>query len=200
MAYRRSPLMQERLTENRERILAAARRLIATGGYRAASVAAVARAVGLSTGAIYRYFPAKSDLFVELLSKAVAHEVGLLRAEAEAAPTAAAGLRRAVETFAARALKGPHLAYAFIVEPTDPEVEAARIRGRRQLAALFARIVRRGMQRGEFPAQDADSTAACIVGAFTEALVRPVAHRTRGRTDQRLGKSIATVCVRAAGG
>ena len=148
MAYRRSPLMQERLTENRERILIAARKLIARGGFRAASVAAVAREVGFSTGAIYRYFPAKADLFVELLNKAVEHEVGLLRARARAAPSAAAGLRVAVETFAGRALKGPNLAYAFIAEPTDPEVEAERIRGRRQFAAMIAAIVRRGVASG----------------------------------------------------
>jgi AcrR family transcriptional regulator len=200
MAYRRSPLMQERLTENRERILIAARKLIARGGYRAAAVAAVAREVGFSTGAIYRYFPAKADLFVELLTKAVANELTILRSRAQAEPSAAAGLRAAVEAFASRALKGPHLAYAFIAEPTDPEVEAARIRGRRQLAAMFAAIVRRGVTRGEFPAQDPAITAACIVGAFTESLVRPVTHRGRVRVNQRLVSAIATVCVRAAGG
>ena len=68
MAYRRSPLMQERLADNRERILRAARTLIARGGFREASIAAVAQEVGRSTGAIYRYFPSKAGLFVELLT------------------------------------------------------------------------------------------------------------------------------------
>jgi AcrR family transcriptional regulator len=192
--------MQERLNENRERILIAARRLIARGGFRAASVAAVAREVGLSTGAIYRYFPAKADLFVELLTKAVEYEVALLKAQARAAPSAADGLRAAVETFARRALKGPNLAYAFIAEPTDPEIEAERIQCRRRFATIFAAIVRRGVASGEFPAQDPTTTAACIVGAFTESLVRPVTHRGHSRGHQRLITAIATVCVRAAGG
>src|SRR5690606_39533172 len=46
MAYRRSPLMQERLADNRQRITRAARRLVAGGGFRAASMTAVAREAG----------------------------------------------------------------------------------------------------------------------------------------------------------
>jgi AcrR family transcriptional regulator len=202
MAYRRSPLMQERLADNRERILGAARTLIARGGFRAASIAAVAQEVGLSTGAIYRYFPSKAGLFVELLSAAVDHEVAILRRVIGEPGPAAARLRAAVESFAARALKGPHLAYAFIVEPTDPEVEAARILCRRQFGAVFEDILRQGVRRGEFPVQRIEITAACIVGAFTEALVRPVAphspivHKARG---QALVNGIADACLRAAG-
>ncbi len=79
MAYRRTSLMQERLADNRRQILLAARRLIARGGYREASIAAVAAEVGLSIGAIYRYFPSKADLFVELLTDAVSREMDILR-------------------------------------------------------------------------------------------------------------------------
>ena len=60
MAYRRSALMEERLASNRERILAAARQLIAQGGYREAQIAAVAAEAGMSTGVIYRYFRSKA--------------------------------------------------------------------------------------------------------------------------------------------
>ena len=80
MVYRRTSLMQERLADNRNRILLAARLLIAPGGFREASIAAVAGEVGLSIGAIYRYFPSKADLFVELLTEAVSREVQILRA------------------------------------------------------------------------------------------------------------------------
>ncbi|RBC50459.1 TetR/AcrR family transcriptional regulator, partial [Xanthomonas oryzae pv. oryzae] len=52
MAYRRSALMEERLAGNRERILHAARILIAEGGYRNAQVTALAAAAGVSTGQI----------------------------------------------------------------------------------------------------------------------------------------------------
>ena len=69
MTYRRSALMEERLADNRDRILLAARKLVAEGGFREAQVAAVAAAAGLSTGTIYRYFPSKAELFVEVLTR-----------------------------------------------------------------------------------------------------------------------------------
>src|SRR5581483_9139430 len=124
MAYRRSPLMQERLANNRDRILLAARRLVARGGFREASMSAVAAVSGLSTGALYRYFPSKAGLFVELLTQAVEREIGLLQLIAHRAEPARNRLAAAVRSYAGRALQGPHLAYAFIAEPVDPEVEA----------------------------------------------------------------------------
>ena len=127
MAYKRSTLMQERLADNRERILKAARALVAEGGFRQASVTAVAQSAGLSTGALYRYFPSKAELFVEVLGAAVAHEVAILGDIARGDGSATQRLRAAVESFARRALQGPYLAYAFIAEPADPEVEAARL-------------------------------------------------------------------------
>ncbi|NKF22141.1 TetR/AcrR family transcriptional regulator [Solimonas marina] len=200
MAYQRSALMQERLSENRARILAAARQLVAEGGFRAASITAVARVSGLSTGAIYRYFPSKSVLFVEVLTSAVAHECEILTAIVDGDGSARERLRAAVASFARRALKGPHLAFAFIAEPADPDVEAARILCRRDFGDVFKRVLRAGMASGEFPKQSVDVGAACIVGAFTEALVRPVEHAGGRRSDQALVRAIVDFCDRAVGG
>ena len=72
MPYRRSALMQDRLADKRTRIMRATRQLIARGGFRAAQIAAVASAAGLSTGSIYRYFPSQAQLFIEVLTAAVA--------------------------------------------------------------------------------------------------------------------------------
>ena len=202
MGYRQSPLMQERLAGNRATILKATRSLVARGGFREASMAAVAREAGLSIGALYRYFPSQAGLFVELLSGAVDHECALLQAVIARPGNAGSRLRAAVECFALRALEGPRRAYAFMVEPTDTEVEATRILCKRQFSAVFERVVREGVRSGEFPAQQPAVTAACIVGAFTEALVGSIAPRVEGpgkAGKARLVKSIASVCLRAAG-
>ncbi|WP_130617940.1 TetR/AcrR family transcriptional regulator [Dyella amyloliquefaciens] len=199
MAYQRSPLMKKRLSDNRQQIKLAARRLIALGGFREASITAVAQNVGLSTGAIYRYFPSKAELFIEVLGDAVSHEVTILRGLLEGEGSPVDQLYAAVESFATRALKGPHLAYAFIAEPIDSDVEAARMAGRAQFIAVFEDILRAGIKRGFFPAQMPDVAAACIVGAFTEALIRPVAPAARPADDKKLVKAIASLCVRAAG-
>ena len=199
MAYRRTHRVKQRLAENRERIVLGARRLIARGGLREAQMAAVASQAGLSTGALYKYFPSQTDLFIEVLREAVRHEIGILEQIEREPGTSAGHLRRAVESFVRRALEGPHLAYAFIAEPADARVEAARLRARRAFSEVYQRIVREGIARGEFPEQDLDVTAACIFGAFTEALVGPIAARSV-KDQERLIGAIVTFCERAVAG
>jgi len=201
MPYRRSALMQDRLADKRARIMRSTRHLIARGGFRAARISAVASDAGLSTGSIYRYFPSQAQLFIEVLSAAVAHEIELLERIAAAPEPAALRLQRAVEAFARRALDGRNLAYAFIAEPIGAQVEAERLRSRREFSAVFQRLMIAGMRSGEFPQQDAEVAAACIVGAFTEALVGPIAPgskavnpRARARLISAIGRfSVAAV-------
>ncbi len=200
MAYKRSELMEKRLAGNREAILAAARRLVAAGGYRNAPVTAVAAEAGVSTGLIYRHFPSKAELFVEVLTAAVEHELEILSAIAGQTRPAPQRLHAAVASFVRRAMAGPWLAYAFIAEPVDPEVEAERIRCRRLFGDVFKRILADGVHAGELPPQDLDVSAACIVGAFTEALVGPVAPSRDGLRDgEHLVDAIGALCLRAAG-
>ncbi|MBB4727758.1 TetR/AcrR family transcriptional regulator [Xanthomonas arboricola] len=200
MAYRRSALMEERLAGNRERILHAARALIAEGGYRNAPVTAVAAAAGVSTGQIYRHFPSKAELFVEVLNAAVQREMTILRAITTTQASAAERLRNAIATFVRRALAGPALAYAFIAEPVESEVDAERIRGRRLFGEVFRQLLAEGVAAGELPPQSLDAAAACIVGAFTEALVGPIAP-SRGDPQQgeHLVEAICGFCLRAVG-
>ena len=199
MAYRRTRRVTQRLAENRERIVLGARQLIARGGLRQAQMAEVASVAGLSTGAIYKYFPSQTDLFIEVLRDAVRHEIEILQEIGREPGTSTQRLRRAVESFVRRALEGPHLAYAFIAEPADARVEAARLRARRALTEVYEGIVREGIAHGEFPEQDLDVTAACIFGSFTEALVGPIA--ARAVSDKtRLVAAIVTFCERAVAG
>ena len=81
-------------------------------------------------------------------------------------------------------------------------MEAARILCRRRFGAVFEDLVRQGVRRGEFPVQRVDVTAACIVGAFTEALVRPIASKGAANlpSDRTLVRWIADFCLRAVGG
>ena len=197
MAYQRSPLMEERLADNRARIMRATRQLIAAGGFREVSITAVARDVGLSTGAIYRYFPSKSSLYVQALVDAVDHEVAILRRIIATPEPAADRLRAAIRSFTRRALKGPHLAYAFIAEPIDADVDAGRIVCRERFGEVFKDVLRDGIASGEFPDQSIDVSAACLVGAFTEALVRPVTATEKPADEQRLVDAITDFCFRA---
>jgi AcrR family transcriptional regulator len=59
-------ISDERKAERREQILAGARRCFSEHGYEGATVARLEKATELSRGAIFNYFPAKEDLFLEL--------------------------------------------------------------------------------------------------------------------------------------
>src|SRR5689334_24845255 len=106
MPYRPTERTEARRAAGREAIVAAARELIARGGYREAQVAAVAARAGVATGTVYRHFPSKADLFAEVFRQVSAREVEAARTAASdaAAGTAAARLAAAIEAFARRAL------------------------------------------------------------------------------------------------
>ena len=181
MAYRRTPRTEARLAEARERILRAAHRLIATGGYRAASVAAIAEQASLATGTVYRHFPSKAELFAEVFRRASQHEVDAVIAAAAQPGSFEERLAAAVETFARRALQGRRLAWSLIAEPVDPAVEAERLVYRRAYRDAFAAVLDEAVQAGELPPLDTRLHAAALVGALAEALVgplSPVAPRT----------------------
>ena len=94
----RGPPQRDPRADRRRRARADRRRRL-----REASVAAVAARAGVATGTVYRHFPSKSELFAEVFRRASQREVDAVVAAAAAA-TGAAADRRAVETFARRAL------------------------------------------------------------------------------------------------
>lgn len=200
MAYRRTERMAERLADRRAGILRAARDLVAEEGWNAARIANVAAKAGIAIGTIYRYWPSKAELCAEIVATVSEREVGVVEAIVEADEEPAAKLTAAIEAFASRALRGRRLAYALIAEPVDPEVEAVRLEYRSQLAYCFERILREGVMRGAFPQFDPAVAAACIVGAFMEALVGPLAPSTGGGREahRHLVSEIAAFCLRAS--
>jgi AcrR family transcriptional regulator len=173
--YRPTHRTEAKRAADRERVVSAARELIARGGYREAQVAAVAARAGVATGTVYRHFPSKADLFAEVFRRVSQREVDAARAAAAQADHAAtARLQAAIETFARRALRARRQAWALLAEPVDPAVEAERLTFRRAHAAHFAEILRDGIAAGELRARDPDLAAAALVGALGEALVGPL--------------------------
>ncbi|MFO8060944.1 MAG: TetR/AcrR family transcriptional regulator [Bacillota bacterium] len=61
---------EDRTPDTRGRIIAAATSRFADQGFRGATIAGIARAAGLSEGAIYRHFHSKEDLLMQCLAPA----------------------------------------------------------------------------------------------------------------------------------
>lgn len=161
----------------RARLLSAARELIEQDGYGGASVLAIAARAGVASGTLYRHFPSKEELFVEVFRSACERELEAMRAAASAMAPGSPHVERLVTvlaTFARRALRRPRLAWALIAEPVDPRVDAERLAYRARYSALAARALRAAIDAGELPEQDVEFTAAALIGGCGEALVGPL--------------------------
>ncbi len=195
--YRPTERTEARRAATRERIASAARELVAHGGYQAAAMSEVAARAGVGAGTLYRHFPSKSDLLAEVFRAASQHEVDAVRAAAGGRGTATERLAVGVETFARRALAGRRLAWALLAEPVDPAVEAERLVFRRAYRDVFAAVLEEGMATGELPRQDAELTAAALVGAIGEALVGPLSPTAATDDSERLVTGLVSFCLRS---
>lgn len=199
MAYRRTEAVEARLNETRERIVDAAIKLVAEYGYGGAGIPAIAAEAGLSTGALYRYFPSKADLFDEVFRRATQREIDVCAEAARQPGNARERIARVVQVFAKRALKGRRLAYALLAEPVDPLIEADRLRYRIPYRDIFVSIIEDGIKAGEIAEQDAVLTASSIVGALNEALIGPLAPQAKRTNQDQLIGGLARFCVQALG-
>ena len=143
MAYRETERIKARKDGLRQGILDAARVQVGAGGFRAAQMAALADKAGIATGTLYRYFPAKAELFAEVFRVNSQREVDAFASAAQLGDNPTARLQNAIRTFAHRAIKGRRMAYALIAEPVDP-LTKERLRGlvadiETQIAAVESR-------------------------------------------------------------
>ena len=172
---------EARKAEVRARIVAAARELIAHGGYARPRSSRSPRGPASRPGPSTGTSRSKADLFAEVFRGASQREVdAVVDAAAVDDRSAAARIAAAVETFARRALRGRRLAWALIAEPVDPAVEAERLVFRRAYRDAFADVIAAGVDERRAAARRTRATsAAALVGAIGEALVGPVSPTDR---------------------
>ncbi len=175
MVYRPTANTEAKKADVRARIVRAAQALVAERGFMETQIAQVASAAGIANGTVYRYFPAKADLFAEVFRTASCHEVEVVSAVALVAGSVHERLAGAVRVFVERALRSRRLAWSLIAEPVDPLVDEERLKLRQAYAEVFAGLLNEGMALGEIAPQPAKLAAACLVGALAEALVGPLA-------------------------
>jgi AcrR family transcriptional regulator len=183
----------------RERLVAAARELLEEGGYAAASVQAIADTTGVSAGALYRHFPSKADLFVEVFRDAAKRDLAAVD-QAASAGKCLERLETAVAAHANRALHRRRLAWALLYEPVDPLVDAERLVYRRTYCRHMAGLLRQAIAAGEIPEQNVELSAAALVGAIAESLVGPLSPVTGQMTAQAdIVATLVRFCRRSVG-
>jgi AcrR family transcriptional regulator len=149
----------EHLAARREQILAAARRCFIRDGFHATSMQHVIAEAGLSVGAVYRYFPSKTDLIVavaEGLARGVTTQMDAIakRTDLSLEETMA----EAVGVVEANA--GPDGALRIAVQvwseaQRDPALAALAKRMYGEILLRYEEIAAAAVARGDLPA-DAD--------------------------------------------
>jgi AcrR family transcriptional regulator len=184
----------------RARLLHAAAEIIQEGGWVSASVGAIAGRAGVAAGTLYRHFPSKADLFLEVFRAVSEREMAAMRAAQESATSMAERFDAVVGTYASRALQNRPLAWALVYEPLDASVDIERLAYRRIYCEGMAALIREGIAAGAIPPQDAHLAAAAVVGVIAETLVGPLSPiATDAASEEAIVRAIVTFCRRVIG-
>jgi len=189
-------------TGTRARLLHAAAEVIQEGGWGSASVGAIARRAGVAAGTLYRHFPSKADLFLEVFRAVSQHEMAAMRTAEATATSIGERFDAIVGTYARRALHNRRLAWALVYEPLDASVDVERLAYRRIYCEGMAALIRKGIEAGTIPSQDPNLAAAAVVGVIAETLVSPlspVAADDADASEEAIVQAILTFCRRVIG-
>jgi AcrR family transcriptional regulator len=167
------PLTRRALAKLRTRqaLLAAGKQLFTERGYEQATVRDIARAAGMSTGAVFANFSDKSDLFGEILANDYEQLADAMRGIAD---TRGEGAVREVllavlqAGYAFHLKQLPLLRAAFSVSWSHTDEEEARTReSLAHIGAIVAGVIGRGVASGELRSDvDVDLLADLALAAY----------------------------------
>ena len=203
MAYRQTEKTKARQQEVHQAIIDATLALLTDSGFAAVSIRAVAKQAGMATGSVYKHFASKAELCAKVFRLASEEELARVVRQTQGEDSPSQRLQKSVRGFSERAIKQPRLSYALIAEPVDPSVDEERIKLRQDYANAFADLISEGVAAKEFVNQQANVSAAALVGIISETLVVPLSWQQTKLTSKQqtdLIQSIQTLCLRALGG
>lgn len=159
----------------REQILEGGRRAFIAGGFRGTSVPSIAAEAGVSVGLIYRYFPSKEELFLELCISGTPAELEELAEHLAPIHDPVERLTVAIDSYfdaLLQAIGAPLVLQALAAAPADERIRTALRRRGDDLRGFSAAFVRDAIVRGELPAEaDVDEIAAATTMLLDGALV-----------------------------
>lgn len=176
--------MDKKTDQNtRDAILEASMRLFAQRGYHGTSVAQIAKATGLTKGALYWYFKGKEDLFLTVLDciKQNWHKKITSRVEASSGVIEKLGQLFEATAEMVAAEDNPCTMHLFLVsagaQPEMKEFEKAIKSAYSEHVEFIAETIRTGQEEGEIRKDiDADSAALGIIGCLEGIVLQARLH------------------------
>ena len=149
--------------ERKKQILKCAVRVFARSNYQSARVADIAADIGISEAAIYRHFPTKKSIYLELLEHMSTRIITFWQKEVDREDNAYLALRNMGLTYYRRMINHPHelrVHFQAIAEVGDPDIARRLHLDHENYMDFFQKALAKGIRQGVFR-KDAD------VGALT---------------------------------
>jgi AcrR family transcriptional regulator len=146
----------EHLTARREQILDAARVCFLRNGFHQTSMQDVIREANLSVGAVYRYFPSKTDLITAIAEQVIEQIAAVfdqILAE-DPPPPLVAALERAIDLVTVNSRPDGVLPLALQIwseATTDPALASFVDKVYRRIREILVTLARRAIERGDLP-------------------------------------------------
>ena len=160
---------------SRERLLGAAKRLMAEAGYERISTAAIAREAGSSESQLVRYFASKSGLLEAIFDQSWASLNTRIAPLVAVAPTVREAMITILATMIGAFERDPDLARLLLFEGRRVRGDSAEIlltQGFRDFATLLLRLIQRGQRDGSFSrALKPQAMTSALLGA-AEGMMR----------------------------
>jgi AcrR family transcriptional regulator len=186
--------------EVRRRLLDAAGQVFARHGFAAASVDDVARAAGLTKGAVYSNFASKDELFFALLGEHIALRLEVFAALQLDASGPALGARRIGDALMRAAVEDQDWQLLFIEfwqrAMRDPEAREQFVAHRREHRAAIATAIERRAEELRYPLPMAPDDLAAVVLALSNGLAIEHLVDPDGVPGRVFGEALAAVLRR----
>lgn len=150
----------------REEILLAAAQIFRRKGFHGASMQDIADAVGLQKATLYHHVHSKQEILLALLDRALDLLIADMEAISAQDGSAVEKLRLAIRSYLTRLAEQADLASVLLLEyrSLEPELRRRHISRRDRFESIWRRILRQGMDRGEFRVVDERIAGAALLG------------------------------------
>ena len=180
-------------TQTRDKIERAALRLFAEVGIAETSIRDIARAAGVSQGAMYNHFKSKEVLAWHLFATNFSDIGGELRRIAREQPTLAARfhamIRHVFERFDQDRLA---VSYVFLVRHVHLDKVTPEMGNPYR---VFRTVIAEAIRNGEAPRQDIDIACSLVVGAIIQVTDTRILGAIRGSLARHTA-AVADACLR----
>lgn len=174
MAYRSTEKTRAHMSAQREKLLLAAKHIVANGGFNALTIIKVANQSGLAVGSVYKHYKSKDHLLEQVYCELIEQDILLDQAQIAVSSDPKEQLTTALEQLFSRALMADKLSYALFAEPLSPQIEHHRQLFKQQFKTILSEIIIQGITQQKFLPQDASIVASAIMGTLNEALLIPL--------------------------